>query len=289
MEPKTLSTEFEIPGKLFVTGEYLALRGGPSWVWTLPNVRFRGRVAERVPALHPESPAGLLAGRAHAKHLGLEWTEEPARGFGSSSAEFLAVLSALYPGVRDLNAQVSLYLENHRGVKPSAHDLAAQATGIGHFAVSGAAPSLQVESLPAKWLEPSLFVLSAAHQALRKVATHRHLDEARARMSEGLTEELYAIQKSTLAVLRARSLAGVAQGLHAYGVELARTGLVTEVTREDCAALREIPGVIAIKGSGAMGADVLVGLVSADVNWDTLRAAATERDLVWIWGGGASA
>lgn len=256
------------PGKTFLCGEYLALNGGPAiTIATEPRFRLEVRRGNGQHSFHPDSPAGRYLNEHAADFADFDLrfvNPYGAGGFGGSTAEFLLVraLHQFGPGVwtehqldLDVRAAWTAYRELHADVtlKPSGADLVGQACGLltGFERRSG---KIQVFTWPFQNLGFQLFKTSI------KVQTHVHLqdfaDTARAEKLEVLEPGCQRVWDALRKASEGQFLIGlneVTRGLESLGLQADEIRPMTE-------KLRQIPGVRAVKGCGAMGADVILAV-----------------------------
>lgn len=279
------SLVFSVPGKSFLAGEYLAMKGGPSLLFTSkPRFELHTKTGTgKVEGIHPESPAGKLI----ADHQGffsqydLKFVDphEGRGGWGASTAQFLAVFvfnewreSCELETLKSLSISRLLesywkYAWNGEGHRPSGADLVAQYKGsltffernTGHVGVYG-------------WTFADIdFALIPTG---KKLPTHEHL--------KTLTDFDASGIEAALAKIRAALTSGDSKefvaGIQDNGKALAALGFVAPYTQELCRELVQKPGVLAVKGCGALGADVV--MVVFDKNHrDQFKSFVTSKDL----------
>jgi len=260
-----------VPSKSFFLGEYLALVGGRTLLAaTLPRFELQvipGSGAAR--GVAPTSPAGRLIA-AHSGIFGavdLEFTDPHAGagGWGASAAQFLMCYAALErmganaahapPPAIDVERILSAYVDvawDGRGYSPSGADIIAQLEGgIVEFAKTGWV--LRKHAWPFDDLE--FFFLPTGN----KVATHEHLRDLGP--IDGTVFSAHA--GAACAALLSRDSARFVEGICGYAAELERQALVHPDTLSILRRLDALPGVLARKGCGALGADVVVVIVRA--------------------------
>lgn len=297
------------PGKTFLCGEYLALRGGPSVVLSTAP-RFQLRVSKKLDAskfeeskvaatgsvFHEQSPAGHLLAQYPEFFAKYEMDfKNPygQGGFGGSTAEFLLLKAVHQFGDGlwtehqldlDVRAVLSEYRELHKDkvLKPSGADLVGQACG----AITGfdrRAGRIQLF----RWSFPHLgFVLFATGL---KVPTHEHLSQFSA---ESELEQFEALDQPCQKVWDALSISSEGQfliGLNEVSRQLEILGLQDDKILARARSFRAVPGVRAAKGCGALGADVMlvvfdrreirqVEVIERGESWG-LKPVATEAHL----------
>lgn len=265
-----LTLTLSVPSKTFLLGEYLALGGGPSIILnTAPRFELNvtnlnpGR-GETTTPFAPGSPAGRLLARLAGEHsINLNEVafqfHDPHRGaggLGASSAQF-ALLYARSQSQQGLVPDLvwpeilAVYREcawNGEGQAPSGADVVAQLTG-GVCWFDG--QNHVAERLSWGFASLSFTLVRTGF----KLATHEHLMQVPAPRYQGL-RECVALGKAAILDRRAQPLIeAVAQA----GVLLDQAGLVAEATRGLLAEIKAyLPRVLAAKGCGAMGADVIL-------------------------------
>lgn len=259
------SLAFTVPGKSFLAGEYLALKGGPSLLFaSKPRFELLTKPGTgKTEGIHPESPAGKLI-RDHRDFfanydLNFIDPHEGRGGWGASTAQFLTAFvfnewraSCELETLKSLSISRLLesywkYAWNGEGHRPSGADLVAQYKGsltlferlTGHVGVYG-------------WTFADIdFALIPTG---KKLATHEHLKALQDFDSTGL--------EAAVAILRAALVSGdsaeFVKGIKANAKALADLDFVAPHTQELCADMLKKPGVLAAKGCGALGADVML-------------------------------
>lgn len=294
MSHKLQPPSFNVPGKVFLLGEYAVLAGLPAVVAAVgPRFELRATEGSGGTPIAPESPAGKLIHWARAQGLPemkFEFTDphRGAGGFGASTAQFALAYQA-YAQIVDWDRRWErvwkLYRELTAGPEfpPSGADLVAQWKGGMTFFDSSeknAPHSMDVWPI-FDWT--SLLVFSATGQAGRKVATHEHLDRLKrgswAHTLEGpLSRGISAIQEGN-----ARALG---QAMTDYADALFRADLELPASRDDRAVLRNLPGVLGVKGAGAMQADAMLVLMEPrSPHREQVIQEATARGLALVANG----
>jgi mevalonate kinase len=272
--------KFSCPGKIFLLGEYAVLRGMPALVATLPP-RFTLTVGEGAPEFHPESPVARLMTWLRDRGVALPAFEfeDPLQGrggLGASTAQF----ATLYRWAAETQgwdhswrAVWSLYRElttPKEGVPPSGADLIAQwEGGLVCFDPS----TSTVEKMDFEGRE--LLVFSATGQTGRKVATHHHLSGLG---GEGFSSLRPALDAG-LAATRAGDLRALGRAMNTYGDALAALGLEVSETARDRREFANLPGVLGVKGAGALQSDAVLVLVEPDADRAPVLALARELKL----------
>ncbi|MBX3019831.1 MAG: hypothetical protein KF767_18230 [Bdellovibrionaceae bacterium] len=277
------------PGKTFLCGEYLALNGGPAvLIASEPRFRLEVRAGTGQHPFHPDSPAGryLAANAAAFASYDLKFIDPyKTGGFGGSTAEFLLVraLHQFGAGVMtehqldlDVRAAWNEYRELHAGaaLPPSGADLVGQACGL-VTAFERRTGKIQVFTWPFQNLGFVLFKTAI------KLPTHTHLqDFAKAEVAESL-EVLEPACQRVWDGLRKSSEGQFLIGLNEVTRHLENLGLQSDEVRPRTKALRQVPGIRAAKGCGAMGADVvLVVFDQREIRRHEVLEAGRAQDLV---------
>lgn len=260
---------FSIPGKTFLAGEYLALHEGPTLIF-LSQPFFELKVEKgsgRVGGIHAESPAGLFI-RKHQEyfnHLNLEFIDPYSGrgGFGASTAQFLGCYALwLYKEVQQQDMEKNLDFKhlldayydvawNGQGVRPSGADLVGQLKGSFTF-FEKRKGLIAAKSWPFADLEFFLF-----HTG-NKVATHEHLKNLGDFNSESLEKSFALIRES----FDTQNSSLFVQGVNSYAQSLQDLKFTCEPTLKVLQDIRQIPGVMAVKGCGALGADVILAVTA---------------------------
>ena len=263
---------FSAPSKSFVLGESLALVGGRALLAaTLPRFELRLRPGSgAVRGVGPTSPAGRLiaahSGTFHTIDVDFFDPHVGAGGWGASAAQFLMSYAALErlrerpvharaPQIdieRILPAYVDVAWDGH-GYSPSGADIIAQLEG-GIVEFARADGIVRKHAWPFDDLD-FYFVPTG-----NKVPTHEHLRD----LGRVDVTVLSAHADSACDALRTRDSARFVGAMCGYADELERQSLVHPDTQAMLRRLEALPGVLARKGCGALGADVVVAIVRSD-------------------------
>lgn len=279
------SLVFTVPGKSFLAGEYLAMKGGPSLLFTSkPRFELHTKLGTgKADGIHPESPAGkLIAGhQTFFSKYDLKFVDphDGRGGWGASTAQFLAAFvfnewreSCELETLKSLSISRLLesywkYAWNGEGYRPSGADLVAQYKGsltffersTGHVGVYG-------------WTFSEIdFALIPTG---KKLPTHEHLKTLADFDASGIEAALAKIRSSLMSGNSAEFVAGVQDNAKA----LATLGFVAPYTQDFCKELSQKPGVLAVKGCGALGADVVL-VVFDKKHADQFKNYVTSKDL----------
>jgi len=309
---------WSLPGKVFLYGEYAVLTDLPCAIVSVPPrfeclpLTLSGDLSEKkgptLESFHELSPAGMLRRRCleHSKIAGESseryfWDPYQGQGgFGGSTAEFAFALvdlvqrgwkSGLLHGTpREQALSVwALYREITRpdeGVTPSGADLLSQwMGGITRVRlIDGQVDlldALSSDGLAAWRSKTRLLVFSAAHQPGRKVATHFHLSRLSSLLDSGdLKKNLAPVVSALDRALIQGDSQGLGVGLNRFADSLSQMGLEIRETSLDREAFSQVPGVLGVKGTGAMQADsIVIVLDRSSVAYDECLRLGALRDL----------
>lgn len=272
------------PSKTFLLGEYLALNTGEALlVTTQPRFELSVELtSENIKSpFHPESPAGRLLD-SESTHFKMDFTDPhmSCGGFGRSSAEFLFALF-LKDFKKIINTHASTawiptyvmkmfrQATKSSSTKPSGADTLAQFTG-GLVAMK----LKQSEAQKLDWFDDLSF--SLFHTG-KKVPTHKHLAE----LPKLNTEELQVIYKSGLEALMSKNKDRFLQAISSYRSSLKAQGLELSATTDKLDKLLMFDEILAVKGCGALGADVVICFHS-NTNTTLVREKAEALNLTWV-------
>ena len=237
--------KLKIPGKIFIAGEYAALKGLPALtVAVRPCFTFEAGGEQSTAAFHPDSPAGLMN-----KDLAGDFFDPYNRigGMGRSTAEFLAAAS----GKIDIHQTWSLW-KTYRTLlatehnTPSGVDLLTQLKG-GYCVTKTAAEFLESKA----WPFPNLDWLALITG--NKVKTHEHL-------AKPLTldwRQVEQLNENIVSAFTSKNEEAFVAALRQWRAFLLQNNLEVPATSELVDFFCEIPGVVAAKGCGALGSDVV--------------------------------
>ena len=257
-----------VPSKTFLLGEYVALKGGPTLILTTePNFQL---IATHNPdqriennQMHAESPAGKLRARdaSFFQNYNLQFTD-PYRtlgGFGASSAQFvmLYALKCLICESQINDAEMLKDYEtlawNGEGLAPSGADLIAQKHG-GLCFFHKSIGKVQTYAWPFPELEYGL--IHTGH----KLATHSHLQQ----LTNLRTHDLEKIVIAGWESLQEHNSSCFIAAINHYASALQAQALVAKSTQEILKKLTAHPKILAAKGCGALGADVVLFLYASE-------------------------
>lgn len=244
-----------IPSKTFLLGEYIVLKGGPAIVLTHgPFFKAEAQAKSLKAPFNAASPAAQIAKRLRFDASTVLFTDphQGQGGFGGSSAEFLAVVAQDQTKTSFKEAECwkarELYLSVASG---SGVDVLVQAFG------SGEGDLLVAIDLEGKKLKPlNIPSLNAELRLLRtgqKVLTHEHVKKVEPPHPDDLAP---LVQKAESAFFK-KDKKLFAEAMNGYGDAMAAAGLLAAHSAAAVKDARELPGLLAAKGCGAMGADVI--------------------------------
>lgn len=257
-----MKLELTVPSKTFLLGEYIALKGGPALVLsTEPSFTL---IATRQPsktlqadAIHPNSPAGKLLTKYKGFYQDylIQFIDpyQGLGGFGASTAQFVAIAALKYH-VQGAKIDPFALLEEYKtlawdgkGLAPSGADLISQICGqLCYF--NGTKQYIQSFNWPFADLNYGLI-----HTG-NKLATHKHLQE----LSHLHLEELEKIAYIGLESIERKNKDQFIEAIKQYAYHLKEQDLTAQATQEILKQLTTQTDIIAAKGCGALGADVIL-------------------------------
>lgn len=246
---------WQIPAKTFLLGEYAAIHGG-SAIILLTTPCFELALSDtHQQAFHPDSPAGKLWASYQTNSFHLIWRDpyQGKGGMGASSAQFIGVylaqcyLSQQKPCFDDLLASYYQYAWNGEGLRPSGYDIIAQLSHRCAY-INQRAP-ITYFNWPFSELS---FVLVRSGE---KLATHQHLQIASIPTDTQALSVIVDIGKTAFEQADSDLLI---ESVNAYQSHLTALGLTAAHSLEKMNYLKHNKNILAMKGCGAMGADVLL-------------------------------
>lgn len=250
---------FSVPSKTFVLGEYAVLAGEPGLVLTTaPRFSLQARQgAGAVRGIPADSPAGqtIRQNQALFGDYQIEFQDpyQGKGGFGASTAQFI-LIAALMQWIHDRQtisppALLSRYLaetSEGTGIPPSGVDLLAQLQG-GLCYIDKSTDTSTVFKWPFADLEYCLL-----HTG-NKLATHHHLQQLSAIHTGGMGD---IVRAGRDVVAQADSRQFIA-AVRDYAAILAEKKCVDERTQQLLRKINTCQDILAAKGCGAMGTDVI--------------------------------
>ena len=272
-----LPSVISFPSKTFLIGEYAVMEEAPALlVNTCPRFQFdiQYPVKKSFHPFHKDSPATLLIeeNKKIFSSVSIQFSENYESGFGLSGAEFNCVylLSALLKGVSVEDIDCFDILEKYMSFSsrtsspslPSHTSLPRKRESSGPVIPSGA-------DIVSQWLgrlcvfsKPSIaesfdwpfrdlsFVLIRTGESLE---TWKHLEDLKKKNFSQLREISFVALES----LRSSSESLFLQCIQDFRKALAQEGLTHPSTKKILQELDSYPEVLATKGCGAMGAEVI--------------------------------
>jgi mevalonate kinase len=251
--------KWAIPAKTFLLGEYVALAGGPAIILTTtPCFELSLSHQSGLQSIHKASPAGRWWAMQNL-NKGLQWFDpyHGRGGMGASSAQFVGAYLAsltLQQKKLSLGDLLEAYLKSAwsgEGVAPSGYDVLAQVL-YGCVYINKTQGIYQQYTWPFK--DVGFLLLHTG----KKLATHEHLEQM---VVPQQTANLAAIvDKAKEAFEKASSYPFVA-AINAYYEALIEMNLVALHTSQHVASFKKRNDILAVKGCGALGADVILLIV----------------------------
>lgn len=249
--------KWQIPAKTFLVGEYAALEGGSAIILTttpLFNVELTREGAGQ--GIHPHSPAGKLWADDSQSSDELLWSDpyQGLGGVGASSAQFIGAylaqcyLSKKEPDTRSLLKAYYYYAWDGEGVRPSGYDILAQTQSECVYI-----NRQRKEIAGFDWLFKDLSFLLL--RSGKKLATHEHLQTLD--LGRDCLELSFVADQARVAFETVDSRLLI-DSINTYQHQLSRLNLTADHSLEKMEQLKANKNLLAIKGCGAMGADILL-------------------------------
>lgn len=247
-----------IPAKTFLLGEYAALSGGSAiLLTTTPCFEISLTTSPSLAGIHPESPAALWWNKQGIKNYGLNWYDpyHGSGGLGASSAQFLGSYWAsrkIRPITNTPIDMLEAYYQvswSGKGIRPSGYDVIAQ-SHQGCVYINKI--NQQIESYHWPFNDLSLILLHTRN----KLATHIHLENA---LVPNQKNELSETVDQAHIAFKEKSSSQLIRSINTYHSQLTQLDLVSPYTLQLIRELNhEFPEILAIKGCGALGSDVIL-------------------------------
>lgn len=248
--------KWSIPAKTFLLGEYAAVAEASAMVLTTgPCFELTLSRENGLSEIHPESPAGLWW-QQQALNQGLAWHDPYAGrgGLGASSAQFLASYLAscfVQHKPATLSDMLDAYYQSSwtgKGLRPSGYDVIAQSQQ-GCVYINKQKQIIQAYDWP--FHDLAFFLI---HTGV-KLATHHHLQETA--LPQNINYLSALVDEAQDAFVTADS-ARLISCINRYHEQLAQFNLVAEHSLELIKQFQTYSEVLAVKGCGALGADILL-------------------------------
>ena len=255
---------WHIPAKTFLLGEYAAVAGASAIVLTTsPCFRIEPVTdCQGAEAFHPDSPAGRWLARYDGLSASdLSWHDPWAGrgGLGASSAQFLGAWLATCDVTKtrpDLDNLLAAYHQcawQGQGLRPSGYDVMAQSQHQCVY-INRQKGILSCHS----WdFADIAFVLLHSGQ---KLATHRHLQDST--LPDNISQLSDIVDEAQLA-LKEKDSDRMIYAVNAWQKQMSEYQLITSRSLGQLDSLKADKSVLAAKGCGAMGSDVLLLIVPA--------------------------
>lgn len=252
-----------IPAKTFLLGEYAALTEASAiLLTTMPCFELTLIPQKSLSGIHPESPAGIWWQKHEFQEKGLFWDDPYAGlgGLGASSAQFLGsyLASCLIDNKKpNLEKLLSAYFEvcwTNKGLRPSGYDLIAQSQQNCVY-INRQQKVIKSYSWPFQKL--SFFLIHTG----KKLATHYHLQDAILPDGVDYLSSLVDHAKQAFEQADANQLI---MTINEYHRKLSELNLVADHSVSFIKKLKEYPEILAIKGCGALGADILLLITASE-------------------------
>jgi mevalonate kinase len=253
--------KWNIPAKTFLVGEYAAIAEASAIILTTsPYFELSLTPGKDLTGIHPDSPAGVWWQKEQGSGYGLSWYDpyDNRGGLGASSAQFLASYLAncnLHNKIPDLNTMLTAYYQlswSGRGLRPSGYDVIAQSQ---HGCVYINKQKKKIQSF--NWPFENLSML-LIHTGV-KLVTHHHLQLA---TLPSHINQLSAIADEARLAFIQLNPEKLIKSINDYHYQLAQLNLVAQHSLDIISQLKAYPEVLAIKGCGALGADILLVLTA---------------------------
>ena len=255
--------KWSVPAKTFLLGEYAAIAGASAILLTTnPCFELELTATESLLGIHPDSPAGLWWQQQRCQGKGLSWHDPYGGrgGLGASSAQFLASYLASCH-LQGINAEIDNMLQAYYqsswagiGFRPSGYDVIAQSQH-GCVYINKQQKRMQIYDWPFK--EVSFFLI---HTGV-KLATHHHLQDTDLPKP---IDELSALVDTAQQAFEHTDSKSLICSVNSYHEKLAELRLVAEHSMQLINHFKKYPEVLAVKGCGALGADILLLLCSPE-------------------------
>lgn len=255
--------KWKFPAKTFFVGEYVALYGGPAIVLTTtPCFEVNLSNHPGLHDIHPNSPAGRWWGKQAELNYGLEWSDpyQGRGGVGASSAQFLgAYYASAFIQNKVITQQNMLedYIDSSCqgvGKAPSGYDVLAQS-------MHGCVYINRKEAIYTSYTWPFKDLAFILLHTGKKLPTHQHLQDLKPLNGiDVLTHIVELAHKAFEFVIRKDLI----EAVRAYHQQLLAMNLLASHTVLAIEELQKQDNILAIKGCGALGSDVLLLLVPSD-------------------------
>lgn len=277
--------KFLIPAKTFLIGEYVALNGGPAILlntspcFELSIVKNTGNNLAPNNKIHPKSPAGKFLSFHNIDNM-VSWYDpfNGLGGLGGSSAEFVGAYLA-YCYFNDINPKLEELLESYfrcldsKGTKPSGYDVIAQT-------LNNCVYINQNNNNISNYFWPFQDISFALFHTGTKIKTHSHLKNFILPEKSGLDNLLNIIEIAHQAFITYQSDLLI-KAIKLFHEQLLHLNLIATHTMQIINYCCEIKEILAVKGCGALGADIILVLFE-DKNREKIFEKLTNSGLFFI-------
>lgn len=253
--------KWSIPAKTFLLGEYAALSGRSAiLLTTTPCFELTLDTQSHLIQVHKDSPAGIWWRNQNKSNKGLLWHDpyHGCGGLGASSAQFLGsylascLLNHIQPKLSHLLESYDQVSWNNEGLKPSGYDVLAQSQS-GCVFINKQRRQISCHDWPFSDLS---FIL--LHTGM-KLATHHHLKDSALPKP---IDRLSSLVEHAMEAFNTTHSHQLIQAINAYHQVLHQYDLIAPHSLQLIKQLvHEHREILAIKGCGALGADVILMLI----------------------------
>lgn len=260
---------FLIPAKTFLLGEYAALQGDSAIILTTPPYFKVEQLAKKeLIQIHPQSPAGLFWAETNPPYgLAFHDPYQGIGGLGASSAQFVGVYLA-YAALQKREWDIAHLLSNYyryawngQGLCPSGYDVVAQ-TKADCVYINKKNQLFETYAWP--FPDLTFILIHSGH----KLPTHQHLEKLTSLQE---TAYLSSIVDKAKQAFQTRDSALFIKCIQDYQHQLIQLNLTASHTKNLIQELQQYPDIQAIKGCGALGADILLILTHTEKAQTTLN------------------
>ncbi|MDI9819880.1 MULTISPECIES: hypothetical protein [unclassified Legionella] len=268
---------WQIPAKTFLLGEYAAIAGASAIIVTTSPCFEISLTADGIlHNIHPDSPAGQWWRHHRLFSQGLYWQDpyQGKGGLGASSAQFIGAYLAschLLNLVPTSESLLDAYYQSawrKEGLRPSGYDILGQTQ---NRCVYISRQNALMQAYDWTFKEIAFLLLHSG----QKLATHSHLQTI---SLPGSINQLSAIVDCAKEAFEHKNSEGLVDAVNRYQRQLENLQLVAPHSLDHIHSFRIQPDVLAVKGCGALGADVLLLIVPG-----TSLKAKAERFMAEGW------
>ncbi|QDP73245.1 hypothetical protein FOG18_12065 [Legionella israelensis] len=252
--------KWQIPAKTFLLGEYAAIAGESAILLTTSPCFELILKQDPYPSdnIHPQSPAGLwLQKTLSDKKNHLHWNDPYSLkgGLGASSAQFVAgylatcFLQQYKPHIDNLLKSYHQMAWNGQGLRPSGYDVIAQSQQKCVYIHQN---KKHMEIMPWPFRDIGFLLVHTGY----KLATHHHLQKKNT-LPENLSILSEIVEEGKTAFDHEDSQLLI-HAVNSYHQQLSVFDFITPHSLTLINTIKQKKRVLAVKGCGAMGADVLL-------------------------------